>query len=142
MNFLGLEEWSYPRILVGPFFSTTMSSSEKHTVVQTDELSPDLSNVIHDIDSGEINELAVVAEGEEKTSWFVWMLVLSATVSGLLFGTCGRHQQMLLFVFMWPKVMILASFPEHWLLLGRTWAALHSRMDKRQGISSTPASSS
>lgn len=37
-------------------------------------------------DSGEINELAVVAEGEEKTTWFVWILVLCSTISGLLFG--------------------------------------------------------
>ncbi|KAF9045183.1 general substrate transporter [Panaeolus papilionaceus] len=33
-----------------------------------------------------INELAVVAEGEEKTTWFVWILVLCSTISGLLFG--------------------------------------------------------
>ncbi|PPQ65920.1 hypothetical protein CVT24_011253 [Panaeolus cyanescens] len=39
-----------------------------------------------DFDSGEINELAVVAEGEERTSWFVWILVLCSTISGLLFG--------------------------------------------------------
>ena len=45
-----------------------------------------LKNVIHDIDSGEINELAVVAEGEERTTWFVWILVLCSTISGLLFG--------------------------------------------------------
>ncbi|PBK63858.1 general substrate transporter [Armillaria solidipes] len=48
--------------------------------------STDLLEVANDLDSGEINELAVVAEGEEKTTWFVWTLVLCATVSGLLFG--------------------------------------------------------
>ncbi|SJL13177.1 related to Myo-inositol transporter 1 [Armillaria ostoyae] len=48
--------------------------------------STDLLEVANDLDSGEINELAVVAEGEEKTTWFVWALVLCATVSGLLFG--------------------------------------------------------
>ncbi|KAK0460512.1 general substrate transporter [Desarmillaria tabescens] len=46
----------------------------------------DLLEVANDLDSGEINELAVVAEGEEKTTWFVWTLVFCATVSGLLFG--------------------------------------------------------
>ncbi|KAK0499128.1 general substrate transporter [Armillaria luteobubalina] len=46
----------------------------------------DLLEVANDLDSGEINELAVVAEGEEKATWFVWTLVLCATVSGLLFG--------------------------------------------------------
>lgn len=34
----------------------------------------------------EILELAIVAEGEERTSWFVWMLVAVCTISGLLFG--------------------------------------------------------
>jgi SP family myo-inositol transporter-like MFS transporter 13 len=37
-------------------------------------------------DSGEINELSVVAEGEERTTWFVWALVTCSTISGLLFG--------------------------------------------------------
>ncbi|KAF8153323.1 general substrate transporter [Crassisporium funariophilum] len=45
-----------------------------------------LNDVIRDIDSGEINELAVVAEGEERTTWFVWVLVMCSTISGLLFG--------------------------------------------------------
>ncbi|KAF9462247.1 hypothetical protein BDZ94DRAFT_742230 [Collybia nuda] len=45
-----------------------------------------LEDVIRDIDTGEINELAVVAEGEERTTWFVWVLVLCSTISGLLFG--------------------------------------------------------
>ena len=45
-----------------------------------------LKDVIRDIDSGEINELAVVAEGEERTTWFVWILVFCSTISGLLFG--------------------------------------------------------
>jgi MFS transporter, SP family, solute carrier family 2 (myo-inositol transporter), member 13 len=45
-----------------------------------------LKDVIRDIDSGEINELAVVVEGEERTTWFVWILVLCSTISGLLFG--------------------------------------------------------
>lgn len=45
-----------------------------------------LEDVIRDIDSGDINELAVVAEGEERVTWFVWILVLCSTISGLLFG--------------------------------------------------------
>ncbi|KAK7442980.1 hypothetical protein VKT23_015924 [Stygiomarasmius scandens] len=45
-----------------------------------------LQEVLHDIDSGEINELAVVAEGEERTTWFVWILVACSSISGLLFG--------------------------------------------------------
>lgn len=35
---------------------------------------------------GEISELAVVAEGEERTTWFIWMLVGCCCISGLLFG--------------------------------------------------------
>ncbi|KAI5822485.1 hypothetical protein K523DRAFT_256877, partial [Schizophyllum commune Tattone D] len=46
----------------------------------------ELNDIVHDIGKGEINELAVVAEGEEKTSWFIWMLVCSSAISGLLFG--------------------------------------------------------
>ncbi|KAI0772905.1 general substrate transporter [Trametes elegans] len=36
--------------------------------------------------SGELSEALVVAEGEEKTTWFVWLLVACASISGLLFG--------------------------------------------------------
>jgi SP family myo-inositol transporter-like MFS transporter 13 len=36
--------------------------------------------------TGEISEYAVVAEGEERTTWFVWLLVCCCTISGLLFG--------------------------------------------------------
>ncbi|OBZ76166.1 Myo-inositol transporter 1 [Grifola frondosa] len=36
--------------------------------------------------SGEISEITVVAEGEERTTWFVWLLVLCTCISGLLFG--------------------------------------------------------
>ncbi|KAG6873394.1 hypothetical protein C0995_016204 [Termitomyces sp. Mi166 len=55
------------------------SSVEKDTVTE-------LSDLARDIDTGEINELTVVAEGEEKTTWFIWILVLCSTISGLLFG--------------------------------------------------------
>ncbi|THH00255.1 hypothetical protein EW026_g2249 [Hermanssonia centrifuga] len=36
--------------------------------------------------AGEISELAVIAEGEERTTWFVWLLVCCTSISGLLFG--------------------------------------------------------
>ncbi|KAF8546752.1 general substrate transporter [Imleria badia] len=35
---------------------------------------------------GEISEHAVTIEGEEQTTWFVWLLVCCCTISGLLFG--------------------------------------------------------
>ncbi len=34
----------------------------------------------------EISEMTVVAEGEERTTWFVWLLVMCCSISGLLFG--------------------------------------------------------
>lgn len=46
----------------------------------------DINEVILDAETGEINELAVVAEGEERTTWFIWMLIGCCTISGLLFG--------------------------------------------------------
>lgn len=36
--------------------------------------------------AGEISEFAVIAEGEERTTWFIWLLVCCCTISGLLFG--------------------------------------------------------
>ncbi|KAI6020446.1 hypothetical protein PISMIDRAFT_498603 [Pisolithus microcarpus 441] len=36
--------------------------------------------------AGEISEFAAVVEGEERTTWFVWLLVCCCTISGLLFG--------------------------------------------------------
>lgn len=40
--------------------------------------------------AGEISEFTVVAEGEERTTWFVWILVCCCSISGLLFGKCPR----------------------------------------------------
>ncbi|KAH7333022.1 general substrate transporter [Rhizoctonia solani] len=36
--------------------------------------------------TGEISEAAVRAEGEEKVTFFVWLLVFASSISGLLFG--------------------------------------------------------
>ncbi|KAG9310116.1 general substrate transporter [Chiua virens] len=36
--------------------------------------------------AGEMSEYAVTIEGEEQTTWFVWLLVSCCTISGLLFG--------------------------------------------------------
>ncbi|KAI0631817.1 general substrate transporter [Trametes polyzona] len=43
-------------------------------------------NVTSAVACGEISEALVVAEGEERTSWFVWLLVACTSISGLLFG--------------------------------------------------------
>lgn len=67
------------------------SLDEKHTSARQHAMAGevyrnDLHDIVRDIDTGEINELVVVAEGEERTTWFVWILVLCSTISGLLFG--------------------------------------------------------
>ena len=49
-----------------------------------DSVTEDISKTLA---AGEVSELAVVAEGEERTTWFVWMLVFCTSISGLLFGT-------------------------------------------------------
>ncbi|KAF7798166.1 hypothetical protein EIP86_009383 [Pleurotus ostreatoroseus] len=46
----------------------------------------DLDDIAQLNANGEISELAVIAEGEERTTWFVWLLVACTSISGLLFG--------------------------------------------------------
>lgn len=53
-----------------------------------------VAEVMRDQATGEISEAAVRAEGEEKVTWFVWMLVLASSISGLLFG--GSIRELLL----------------------------------------------
>lgn len=45
-----------------------------------------VQEVGHGAADGEIDEFALAAEGEQRTSWFIWMLVLCCSISGLLFG--------------------------------------------------------
>lgn len=53
---------------------------EKHTTPYEENI--DFRDITTDLQGGEINELAVVIEGEEKTTWFVWILVsLKAGIS-------------------------------------------------------------
>ncbi|KAF8838708.1 general substrate transporter [Paxillus ammoniavirescens] len=71
-----------------------MAADEKAPASQTAQKSDDKNSrdAFYDIaqsaayDTGEISEYAVVAEGEERTTWFVWLLVCCCTISGLLFG--------------------------------------------------------
>ncbi|OJT10674.1 Myo-inositol transporter 1, partial [Trametes pubescens] len=46
----------------------------------------DIEGISSAVASGVISEALVVAEGEERTTWFVWLLVACASISGLLFG--------------------------------------------------------
>ncbi|KAJ4476634.1 general substrate transporter [Lentinula aciculospora] len=59
---------------------------EKEKQPRSSDENIDLGEIIADLKGGEINELAVIIEGEEKTTWFVWILVACASISGLLFG--------------------------------------------------------
>ena len=36
--------------------------------------------------NGEIDEFAVIADGEQQTLWLIWLLVSCCSISGLLFG--------------------------------------------------------
>ncbi|KAI9464133.1 general substrate transporter [Lactarius psammicola] len=61
---------------------------EKRREVKTKEgyIEPLGDDITKKIAAEEISELVVVAEGEERTTWFVWLLVFCSSISGLLFG--------------------------------------------------------
>ncbi|KAL1948431.1 hypothetical protein VTO73DRAFT_12506 [Trametes versicolor] len=59
------------------------NGSEKARDAQVYE---DIEGISSAVASGVISEALVVAEGEERTTWFVWLLVACASISGLLFG--------------------------------------------------------
>lgn len=66
-----------------------MTSSEKHSEDKNsseEKTNFELGQEYFD----DINELSIVAEGEERTTWFVWALVTCSTISGLLFGELNR----------------------------------------------------
>ena len=67
-----------------------MTSNEKPSSVP-EKVIPD-EKITHEPQEyfEDINELSVVAEGEERISWFLWALVVSSTISGLLFGEPDR----------------------------------------------------
>ena len=79
--------------------SSALLASKRAAIFITDPLwrAPlnSLDSVTEDISktlaAGEVSELAVVAEGEERTTWFVWMLVFCTSISGLLFGMSIAH---------------------------------------------------
>lgn len=60
----------------------------------------------------EINELSVVAEGEERTTWFIWALVICSTISGLLFGEPVRPCRTILRSMIIFQAMTQALYPE------------------------------
>jgi len=77
-----------------------------------------------------IHELSVVAEGEERVTWFVWALVASSAISGLLFGQSTPPFILAAFNCVF-QAMILALYPAPWSLLAMTWALPSCPMVKR-----------
>ena len=68
----------------------------------------------------DINELSVEAEGEERTTWFVWALVASSTISGLLFGEPDRAWRMFIHWITVVQATTLALYLALWSLLAPT----------------------
>ncbi|KAI6039161.1 general substrate transporter [Pisolithus marmoratus] len=62
------------------------SDAEKVPVGTEARLGIEIDDIAQRTAAGEISEYAVVAEGEDRTTWFVWLLVCCCTISGLLFG--------------------------------------------------------
>lgn len=48
--------------------------------------------IIDKADNGEISEFTVVAEGEERVTWFIWVLIICSSISGLLFGASSPRR--------------------------------------------------
>ncbi|KIK91161.1 hypothetical protein PAXRUDRAFT_150108 [Paxillus rubicundulus Ve08.2h10] len=66
---------------------TDEKAPASQTAQKSDKNSRDaFYDIAQSVATGEISEYAVVAEGEERTTWFVWLLVCCCTISGLLFG--------------------------------------------------------
>ncbi|KAF8452813.1 general substrate transporter [Boletus edulis BED1] len=61
-------------------------SDEKHSAHDDDPGRVAFEEIVQCAAVGEISEYAVTIEGEERTTWFVWLLVCCCTISGLLFG--------------------------------------------------------
>ncbi|CUA76594.1 Myo-inositol transporter 2 [Saccharomyces cerevisiae S288c] [Rhizoctonia solani] len=61
----------------------------KISIQHNEHLDDPVSEIMRDQATGEISEAAVRAEGEEKVTFFVWLLVFASSISGLLFGAVG-----------------------------------------------------
>jgi len=62
---------------------TQPSFDEKPKVTNTQD---ELYEIDQSSTAGEILQYAAAAEVEERTTWFIWLLVACCTISGLLFG--------------------------------------------------------
>jgi hypothetical protein len=66
--------------------SFTAEKDSKVSIQHNENIDDPASKVLRDEVTGEISEEAVRAESEEKVTFFVWVLVLASSISGLLFG--------------------------------------------------------
>ena len=67
-------------------FSVDKDFKDGKLSIQHNENVDPTAEIMRDQATGEISEAAVLAEGEEKVTFFVWVLVLASSISGLLFG--------------------------------------------------------
>lgn len=74
---------SYDPTRPNPARSESLTSSDKPFDRQLEAALADQAQ------NGEISELVVVAEGEERVTWFIWVLIACSSISGLLFGAHG-----------------------------------------------------
>jgi MFS transporter, SP family, solute carrier family 2 (myo-inositol transporter), member 13 len=66
--------------------STT--SHEKH-VDDNFDMAQEITRRDEGTMAGELSEVSVIVEGEDRTTIFVWLLVSVSSISGLLFGELG-----------------------------------------------------
>ncbi|RXW24606.1 hypothetical protein EST38_g1204 [Candolleomyces aberdarensis] len=66
--------------------ATPIPTGQTHDRDDNEKLKIRIEEQLEAVGEGEINELEVVAEGEERTNYFIWLLVACSTISGLLFG--------------------------------------------------------
>ena len=62
------------------------SDDKTHDHDDSEKFKLKIEEQLQAVGEGDINELEVVAEGEERTNYFIWLLVACSTISGLLFG--------------------------------------------------------
>lgn len=106
------------------------ASSTKSDGIKVDE---EYSEIVHT--NAELAELMVVAEGEERTTWFVWILVLCCSIAGLLFGAYNSarlfESRLILMV---CQGMIPALSPALWFPSAPIWDLKNYRHCKRYAL--------
>ncbi|CAE6459016.1 unnamed protein product [Rhizoctonia solani] len=66
--------------------SFSVEKDVKLPTQHNENIDDSVAEVMRDQETGEISEAAVRAEGEERVTFFVWVLVIASSISGLLFG--------------------------------------------------------